>query len=171
MKEMKSEIKEIRTISGEVVEHSWLLDDHIPIEIFYRDGSREINCTPFPLKEPYRFVSNRAAVAHAAWREQNEKKQKVISAFETTYTEHFPRQYYERKIAIIMKERDQENKRFTLNTRSLEEHSAIIRFAMPSMCSASFRAEKKWLRKISQWNQRVKINAEIYKDGKIEKSI
>jgi hypothetical protein len=171
MKEMKSEIKEIRTISGEVIDFVWGLDDHILIEIFYRDGSREINCTPFPLREPYRFVSNRAAVAHAAWREKNEKKQKVISAFETTYTENFPRKYYERKVALTMKERNQENKRFALNTESLKENSEVIRFAMPSMCAASFSVEKEWLQKKSGWNYRVKINAEILKDGKIQKSI
>ena len=53
---MKSEIKEIRTISGEVVDFLGCMDDHTPIEIFYRDGSRELNCTPFPLKEPVRFI-------------------------------------------------------------------------------------------------------------------
>lgn len=168
---MKSEIKEIRTISGEVVEHSLLLDDHIPIEIFYRDGSREINCTPFPLREPSRFVSNRAAEAYAVWREINEKKQKVISAFETTYTENFPRKYYERKVAITMKDRNQENKRFAINSGSIKPSSEIIRFAMPSMCSASFTAEKNWLQEVSGWNQKVKINAEILEDGEIKKSI
>ena len=168
---MKSEIKEIRTISGEVVEHSLLLDDHIPIEIFYRDGSREINCTPFPLREPSRFVSNRSAEAHAVWREINEKKQKVISAFETTYTENFPRKYYERKVAITMKDRNQENKRFAINSGSIKPSSEIIRFAMPSMCSASFTADKNWLQEVSGWNQKVKINAEILEDGEIKKSI
>ena len=43
---MKSEIKEIRTISGEVVDFLGSLDDHTPIEV-YRDGSRGLNCTPF----------------------------------------------------------------------------------------------------------------------------
>jgi hypothetical protein len=38
MKEMKSEIKEIRAICGGVVEDSKKLDDYIPIEIFYLDG-------------------------------------------------------------------------------------------------------------------------------------
>ena len=44
---------------------------------------------------------------------------------------------------------------------------------MPSMCSVSFSAEKKWLDKLaeSNWDQRVKINAEILKDGEIKKSI
>ena len=71
---MKSEIKEIRTISGEVLDFLGCLDDHTPIEIFYRDGSRELNCTPFPLKELVRFYTNRAAIVHAAWREKNQKK-------------------------------------------------------------------------------------------------
>ena len=44
---------------------------------------------------------------------------------------------------------------------------------MPSMCAASLRVEKKWLDKLAAWNwgQRVKINAEILKDGEIQKSI
>ena len=171
MKEKKSEIKEIRTISGEVVEYSCQLDDHIPIEIFYRDGSREINCTPFPLREPYRFVSNRAAVAHAAWREKNEKKIEFMDRYQSVYFQKFPRKYYERKVSITMKERGQENKRFALNSESIKPSSEIIRFAMPSMCSASFTAEKTWLQKVSGWNQKVKINAEILKDGEIQKSI
>jgi len=38
------------------------------------------------------------------------------------------------------------------------------------MCSASFKSDKEWLRKKDQWNRKVKINAEILKDGRIEKS-
>jgi len=171
MKEMKSEIKEIRTISGELIDFVWGLADHTPIEIFYRDGSRELNCTPFPLKEPARFYTNRAAVVHRAWREKMDKKRVFMDRFETTYTENFPRKYYERKVALTMKERNQENKRFALNSESIEPSSEIIRFAMPSMCAASFSVEKEWLQKKSGWNYRVKINAEILKDGRIQKSI
>ena len=64
MKEMKSEIKEIRTISGELIDFVLGQDDHTPIEILYRDGSRKLNCTLFKLKEPARFYTNRAAVVH-----------------------------------------------------------------------------------------------------------
>ena len=57
--------------------------------------------------------------------------------------------------------------------KSLNSNSDIIRFAMPSMCAASFSAEKTWLDKFagSNWDQRVKINAEILKDGEIKKSV
>ena len=170
---MKSEIKEIRTISGEVVDFLGGLDDHTPIEVFYRDGSRELNCTPFPLKEPVRFYTNRAAVVHKAWRDKNQKKREFMNRFEKVYLLKFPRKYYERKIAICMKERGQENKRFSINEESLNPNSDIIRFARPSMSAASFSAEKKWLDKLAGWNwgQRVKINAEILKDGEIKKSI
>ena len=41
---MKSEI---RIINGEVVDFLGHLDNYSLIEIFYRDGSREIGCTPF----------------------------------------------------------------------------------------------------------------------------
>ena len=170
---MKSEIKEIRTISGEVVDFLGALDDHTPIEVFYRDGSRELNCTPFPLKEPVRFYTNRAAVVHKAWRDKNHKKREFMNRFERIYLTKYPRKYYERKIAISFKERGQENKRFSINEESLNPNSDIIRFAMPSICTASFSAEKKWLDKLagSIWGQRVKINAEILKDGEIKKSI
>ena len=170
---MKSEIKEIRTISGEVVDFLVGLDDHTPIEVFYRDGSRELNCTPFPLKEPVRFYTNRAAVVHKAWRDKNQKKREFMNRFERIYLTKYPRKYYERKIAISFKERGQENKRFSINEESLNPNSDIIRFAMPSMCAASFSAEKKWLDKLAGtiWDQRVKINAEILKDGEIKKSI
>lgn len=170
---MKSEIKEIRTISGEVVDFMGGLDDHTPIEVFYRDGSRELNCTPFPLKEPVRFYTNRAAVVHKAWRDKNQKKREFMNRFERIYLLKFPRKYYERKIAISFKERGQENKRFSINDESLNPNSDIIRFAMPSICAASFSVEKKWLDKLagSLWGQRVKINAEILKDGEIKKSI
>ena len=47
---MKSEIKEIKTISGELIDFVWGLDYHTPIEVIYQDGSRELNCTPFKLK-------------------------------------------------------------------------------------------------------------------------
>ena len=33
---MKSEIKEIKTISGELIDFVWGLDDHTPIEVFTR---------------------------------------------------------------------------------------------------------------------------------------
>ena len=170
---MKSEIKEIRTISGEVVDFFGGLDDHTPIEVFYRDGSRELNCTPFPLKEPVRFYTNRAAVVHKAWRDKNQKKREFMNRFERIYLTKYPRKYYERKIAISFKERGQENKRFSINEESLNPNSDIIRFAMPSMCAANFSAEKKWLDNLaaSVWGQRVKINAEILKDGEITKSI
>ena len=170
---MKSQIKEIRTISGEIVNFLGRLDDHTPIEIFYRDGSRELNCTPFPLKEPVRFYTNRAAVVHKAWRDKNAKKREFMGRFEKIYLMKFPRKYYERKIAISMKDREQENKRFSINDKSLNSNSDIIRFAMPSMCAASFSAEKTWLDKLagSNWDQRVKINAEILKDGEIKKSV
>ena len=170
---MKSEIKEIRTISGEVVDFLGGINDHTPIEVFYRDGSRELNCTPFPLKEPVRFYTNRAAAVHAAWREKNKKKREFMNRFERIYLTKYPRKYYERKIAISFKERGQENKRFSINEESLNLNSDIIRFAMPSMCAASLRVEKKWLDKLAAWNwgQRVKINAEILKDGEIQKSI
>ena len=170
---MKSEIKEIRTISGELVDFVWRLDDHTPIEIFYRDGSQELDCTPFQLKEPAMFYTNRAAVVHRAWREKMDHKREFMNRFERIYLLKYPRKYYERKIAISMKERGQENKRFSLNDESLNSNSDIIRFAMPSMCAASFSAEKKWLDKLAGWNwgQRVKINAEILKDGEIKKSI
>ena len=171
MKEMKSEIKEIRTISGELIDFVWGLDDHTPIEIFYRDGSRELNCTPFKLKEPARFYTNRAAVVHRAWREKMDKKREFMDRYESVYFQKFPRKYYERKIALTMQERNQENKRFAVNIESLKENSDVIRFAMPSMCAASFSVEKEWLQKKSGWNYRVKINAEILKDGKIQKSI
>ena len=46
-----------------------------------------------------------------------------------------------------MQERNQENKRFALNIESLKENSDVIRFAMPSMCAASFSVEKEWLQK------------------------
>jgi len=170
---MKSEIKEIRTISGEIVDFLGGLDDHTPIEVFYRDGSRELNCTPFPLKEPVRFYTNRAAVVHKAWRDKNQKKREFMNRFERIYLTKFPRKYYERKIAISFKERGQENKRFSINEESLNPNSEIIGFAIPSMCASSFSAEKKWLYKLagSIWDQRVKINAEILKDGKVKKSI
>ena len=170
---MKSEMKEIRTISGEVVDFLGGLDDHTPIEVFYRDGSRELNCTPFPLKEPVRFYTNRAAAVHAAWREKNQKKREFMNRFERIYLMKFPRKYYERKIAISFKERGQENKRFSINEESLNPNSDVIRFAMPSICNASFSAEKKWFDKLagSNWDQRVKINAEILKDGEVKKSI
>jgi hypothetical protein len=100
-----------------------------------------------------------------------EKKRKVISSFEVSYAERFPRKYYERKLAISMKERNLENKRFTLNKESVKLSSEVIRFAMPSMCSVTFSANKNWLQNVSGWNQRVKINAEVLKDGKIQKSI
>ena len=170
---MKSEIKEIRAIKGEVLDFLGRLDDHTPIEIFYRDGSRELDCTPFPLKEPVRFYTNRAAVVHAAWREKKQKKREFMNRFERIYLLKYPRKYYERKIAISMKERGQENKRFSINEESLNPNSDIIRFTRPSVCAASFSAEKKWLDKLagSNWDQRVKINAEILKDGEIKKSI
>jgi hypothetical protein len=171
MKEMKSEIKEIRTICGKVVDYSCQLDDDILIEVFYRDGGREINCTPFPVKELVRFSTNSSTVVYVAWQDEMERKSNVISSFEVSYAECFPRKYYERKLAITMKERNQENKRFTLNKESIEPNSEVIRFAMPSMCSATFSAKKNWLQKIPEWNQRVKINAEILKNGKIQKSI
>ena len=143
---MKSQIKEIRTISGEVVDFLGVLNDHTPIEVFYRDGSRELNCTPFPLKEPVRFYTNRAAAVHAAWREKNKKKREFMNRFERIYLLKYPRKYYERKIAISMKDRGQENKRFSINEESLNPNSDIIRFAMPCMCAASFSAEKKMAR-------------------------
>ena len=146
---MKSEIKEIRTISGEVVDFLGGLDDHTPIEVFYRDGSRELDCTPFPLKEPVRFYTNRAAAVHKAWRDKNQKKREFMNRFERIYLLKYPRKYYERKIAISFKERGQENKRFSINEESLNPNSDIIRFAMPSMCAASFSAEKKWLDKLA----------------------
>ena len=158
---MKSEIKEIRTISGEVVDFLGGLDDHTPIEVFYRDGSRELNCTPFPLKEPVRFYTNRAALVHKAWRDKNQKKREFMNRFERIYLMKSPQKYYERKIAITFKERGQENKRFSINEESLNPNSDIIRFSMPSICAASFVSEKKWLDKLagSLWGQRVKINA------------
>ena len=96
-----------------------------------------------------------------------------MNRFERIYLLKFPRKYYERKIAISMKDRGQENKRFSINEESLNLNSDIIRFAMPSMCAASLRVEKKWLDKLAGWNwgQRVKINSEILKDGEIQKSI
>tara|TARA_B110000902_G_C14004887_1_gene474147 strand:- start:123 stop:638 length:516 start_codon:yes stop_codon:yes gene_type:complete len=171
MKEMKSEIKEIRAICGGVVEDSKKLDDYIPIEIFYLDGGHEINCTPFPLIEPVRYSTNCSTLVNVAWQDKMEKKRKVISSFEVSYAERFPRKYYERKLAISMKERNLENKRFTLNKESVKLSSEVIRFAMPSMCSVTFSANKNWLQNVSGWNQRVKINAEVLKDGKIQKSI
>jgi hypothetical protein len=170
MKEMKSEIKEIRTINGELIDFVWRLDDHTPIEIFYRDGSREIDCTPFQLKEPAMFYTNRAAVVHRAWREKIEKKREFMNRFERVYLLKFPRKYYERKIALTMQERNQENKRFSINTESIKENYEIIQFTMPSMCTASFSVEKEWLQKKTGWSHRVKINAEILRDGEIQKS-
>lgn len=70
-----------------------------------------------------------------------------------------------------MKDRGQENKRFAINGDSIKPTSDLICFAMPSMCAASFKSDKEWLRKKDQWNRKVKINAEILKDGRIEKSI
>ena len=104
---------------------------------------------------------------------QKSKKREFMNRFERIYLLKYPRKYYERKIAISMKDRGQENKRFSINEESLNPNSDIIRFAMPSMCAASFSAEKKWLDKLagSNWDQRVKINAEILKDGEIKKSI
>jgi hypothetical protein len=93
-----------------------------------------------------------------------------MDRFESVYFKKFPRKYYERKIALTMQERNQENKRFALNTESLKGNSEVIRFAMPSMCAASFSVEKEWLQNKSRWSCRVKINAEILKDGKIQKS-
>ena len=168
---MKTNIKEFRTMNGDLIEELFFEEDLIPIEIIYKDGCREINCTPFPLTEPRRFYTNHAAVVHRAWREKMDKKREFMGRFETNYLMKFPRKYYERKVALTMKERNQENKRFALNAESIQPSSEIIRFAMPSMCAASFSVEKEWLQKKSGWNYRVKINAEILKDGKIQKSI
>ena len=119
------------------------------------------------------FYTNRAAVVHREWREKMDHKREFMNRFERIYLMKFPRKYYERKIAISFKERGQENKGFSLNHKTLNTNSDIIRFAMPSMCAASFSAEKKWLDKLAgpNWDQRVKINAEILKDGEVKKSI
>ena len=78
---MKSEIKEIKTISGELIDFVWGLDDHTPIEVIYQDGSRELNCTPFKLKQPAQFYTNRAAFVHRAWREKMDKKRAFMDRF------------------------------------------------------------------------------------------
>ena len=167
---MKTNIKEFRTMNGDLIEELFFEDDLIPIEIIYKDGSREINCTPFPLTEPRRFYTNHAAVVHRMWRERKDKKFNFLKGFESTYSTDYPRKYWERKIALTMKDRGQENKRFAINGDSIKPTSDLIRFAMPSMCSASFKSDKEWLRNKEQWNRKVKINAEILKDGRIEKS-
>jgi len=161
MKDMNSKIKEIRTPKGVKVDQLWQFEDLTPIEIFFRDGSREINCTPYPFEEPEYFYTDHAAVVHATWRECNEKKWKFLLTYEYKYSIDHPLKYWARKVALKLNERGQENKRFTINKDSLEENSDFIRIAMPGMCAASFKCRKQWLRKSSGWYGKVKINTEI----------